>query len=90
MNDRNYEAFKGKALDDLVWRIMENEEGRPFDLVDFLAEQKDIDLAEELAYLIRNPGEIMREYDQIESRLRAKLEDSEAVEERAAEMAAEE
>ena len=81
VNERNK-----KALDDLVWRVMENEEGRPFDLVDFLAEQKD--LAEIVAETIC--GEHMTLMSTIESRLRLKLEDSEAVQDRAEEMSREE
>lgn len=84
MNDRNYEMFKDKATDDLVWRVMENEEGRPFDLVDFLAEQKDLP---ELMTRQVLTATFSWTYDEIEKRLRAKLADSEAVEERAAEMA---
>ena len=85
--DRDAEAFKKDALDDLVWRVMENEEGRPFDLVDFLAEQDDL-------YELAASSMVQRGWttfeDVIESRLRAKLEDSEAVQDKAEEMAREE
>lgn len=87
MSDYSVNERNKRALDDLVWRVMENEDGRPFDLVDFLAEQKD--LAEMAAQALQTSiGNMF--YTHIESRLRKKLEDSEAVEVRAAEMAGEE
>ena len=89
MSDYSVEERNKRALDDLVWRVMENEKGRPFDLVDFLAEQKD------LAELVSGPiirGSERAWYDLmnvIESRLLAYLEDSKWVEDRAIEMAQE-
>lgn len=82
VNERNK-----RALDDLVWRVMENEKGRPFDLVDFIAEQKDLAELVSEQVLAHN---ISLFYEAIESRLRAKLEGSEAVERRAEEIATEE
>ena len=82
VNERNK-----RALDDLVWRVMENEEGRPFDLVDFLAEQESL------------PSMVMQaRYEKdwglfdawLEALLRLELEDSEAVQDRAEEMSREE
>ena len=81
VNERNK-----KALDDLVWRVMENEDGRPFDLVDFLAEQTDCPELMTRAVLTNT---VSWTYDEIERRLRKKLEDSEAVQDRAQEMARE-
>ena len=86
MSEYSVEERNKRALDDLVWRVMENEEGRPFDLVDFLAEQGDLSQTAAEAVIT---GEFTGWRDRIESRLRAKLEGSEAVERRAEEMATE-
>ena len=82
VNERNK-----KALDDLVWRVMENEEGRPFDLVDFLRDQKDLPELLSQQQTLNTWGDF---WTTIESRLRKKLEDSEAVQDRAEEMSREE
>ena len=85
--DRDYEMYKGEALDDLVWRVMENEKGRPFDLYDFLEEQDDLHLLLGNAVIRSSDQGWLDLRDVIEERLRSKLEDSEALEERAAALA---
>lgn len=90
MSDQAVEERNKRALDDLVWRVMENEEGRPFDLVDFLAEQKDLAEIVSMTFHANTENPIANWFWRIESRLRSRLEDSDEVAERAAEMAREE
>lgn len=90
MSDYSVEERNKRALSDLVWRVMENETGRPFDLVDFLAEQKDLAEIISMTFHATTENPIANWMWRIESRLRAKLEGSEAVERRAEELAQEE
>src|SRR5262245_58756926 len=93
-NERNYEAFKEEAVRSVLEDLMEGKTVGKFDLQDFLSVQDDLPELVRILLVRKNdwgkesPGLAYGNFSiEIERRLRAKLEDSEAVEERAAELA---
>lgn len=86
MSDQAVEERNERALEDLIQNIKWGDKPRPFDLVDFLAEQDDLP---ELVFRARQERSWSTFDGWIESRLRLKLRNSQWVEDRASEMAME-
>lgn len=84
---RARDGYLSQALDDIVDRVLCAQPRRPLDLQDFLEDQADLHELVSSAWL---QSDFAKLRDTLEARLRSKLEDSDAVLERAEELAEDE